>query len=89
MEEFELWRTKIFAYFHEAYRRVIRKEYYYDLKCIDSLRLSMATAWYMGAGIKPNTFGDYAKYEGERSKLEAWQLPSLKVGNVAEIPLKL
>ena len=58
IDEFELWRTKFFAYFHEAYRRVMRKEYYYALKCIDGLRLSMATAWYMEVGIQPNTFGD-------------------------------
>ncbi|SET96409.1 hypothetical protein SAMN05421676_11287 [Salinibacillus kushneri] len=51
----------------------MRKEYYYALNCIDKLRLSMSTAWYMNSGIQPNTFGDWAKYEGERSKLEDWQ----------------
>jgi hypothetical protein len=77
IEEIELWRTKFFAYFHEAYRRVMRKELYYALKCIDNLRLSMTTAWYVEAGIQPNTFGDWAKYEGERSNLEDWQLSLL------------
>ncbi|SEQ94551.1 hypothetical protein SAMN05216232_3755 [Virgibacillus subterraneus] len=72
-DEFELWRTKFFAHLHEAYRRVMRNEYYYALNCIDSLRLSMATAWYMNAGVQPNAFGDWAKYEGNRSKLENWQ----------------
>ncbi|MGP4108449.1 hypothetical protein [Virgibacillus sp. L01] len=71
--EFELWRTKSFAHLHEAYRRVMRNEYYYALNCIDNLRLSMATAWYMNAGVQPNAFGDWAKYEGNRSKLENWQ----------------
>jgi hypothetical protein len=72
-DEFELWRTKFFAYLHEAYRRVMRNEYYYALNCIDSLRLLMATAWYINAGVQPNAFGDWAKYEGERSNLEDWQ----------------
>ncbi|MDQ0257977.1 hypothetical protein J2S74_005440 [Evansella vedderi] len=72
-DEFELWRTKFFAYLHEAYRRVMRKEYYYALNCMDHLRLSMATAWYMDKGIQPNTFGDWAKYEGDRSELEDWK----------------
>lgn len=27
----------------------------------------------MDAGIQPNTFGDWAKYEGKRSELEDWQ----------------
>nr|WP_306798815.1 aminoglycoside 6-adenylyltransferase [Oceanobacillus saliphilus] len=73
VEEFEIWRTKFFAYLHEAYRRMMRKEYYYALNCIDKLRLSMSTAWYMNSGVQPNTFGDWAKYEGDRSELEDWQ----------------
>lgn len=76
-EEVEIWRTKFFAYFHEAYRRAMRKELFYALKCIDSLRLSMITAWYLELGIQPNTFGDWAKYEGERSNLADWQLSLL------------
>ncbi|WP_211342327.1 hypothetical protein [Aquisalibacillus elongatus] len=63
----------ILSYRDEAYRRAIRKEYYYALNCIDKLRLSISTAWYMDAGIQPNTFGDWAKYEGKRSELEDWQ----------------
>ncbi|MFC4559205.1 aminoglycoside 6-adenylyltransferase [Virgibacillus kekensis] len=77
-EEFELWRTKFFAHFHEAYRRAMRDEYYYALKCVDSLRLSMAAAWYMDSGVQPNSFGDWAGYEGERSKLSDRQLELLK-----------
>lgn len=68
--EFEAWRTKFFAYLHEAYRKVMTKEYYYALDCIDKLRLSMSTAWYMASGIQPNTFGDWSKYEGDRSQLK-------------------
>ncbi|WP_261129682.1 aminoglycoside 6-adenylyltransferase [Bacillus sp. Marseille-Q3570] len=71
--EFELWRTKFLPYLHEAYRRAMRKEYYYALNCIDGLRLSMCTAWHMKAEIQPNAFGDWAKYEGVRSKLTDWQ----------------
>lgn len=73
LDEFELWRTKFFAYLHEAYRRALREEYYYALDCIDKLRLSIVTAWYMESGIQPNSFGDWAKYEGNRSSLKDWQ----------------
>lgn len=31
-------------------------------------RLSLVTAWYMDAGIQPNTFEDWAKLEGSRSQ---------------------
>ncbi|WP_100011224.1 aminoglycoside 6-adenylyltransferase [Lentibacillus sediminis] len=78
LEEFELWRMKFFAYLHETYRRVRREEYYYALDCIDNLRLSMAMAWYMDKGLQPNAFGDWAKYEAERSGLEDWQQSMLK-----------
>lgn len=37
----------------------------------------MITAWYMEAAIQPNTFGDWAKLEGERSKLNDSQLSLL------------
>ncbi|PYZ93927.1 hypothetical protein CR194_09185 [Salipaludibacillus keqinensis] len=77
VQEVEIWRTKFFAYVHEAYRRVNRKELYYALNCLDDLRKSMVTAWYMEKGIQPNDFGDWAKYEGERSKLDRWQLSLL------------
>lgn len=72
-QELEMWRTKFFAYVHEAYRRVNRKEMFYALNCLDNLRLSMVTAWYMDKGLQPNSFGDWAKYEGERSELDSWQ----------------
>ncbi len=78
IDEIESWRAKFFAYLHEAYRRVMRKEYYYALQCIDKLRLSMAMGWYMDKGIQPNSFGDWAKYEGERSELENWQQALLR-----------
>ena len=78
VQEVEIWRTKFFAYVHEAYRRVMRKEIYYALHCLDNLRLSMITGWYMDAGFQPNTFGDWAKLEGSRSKLLEWQLNLLE-----------
>lgn len=77
VQEIEHWRTKFFAYLHEAYRRVMRNEIYYALHNIDNLRLSMITGWYMEAGIQPNAFGDWAKLEGDRSKLNERQLSLL------------
>ncbi len=76
-QDIEIWRNKFFAYFHEAYRRAMRNEAYYALHCLDNLRLLMTTAWYMEAGIQPNTFGDWSKLEGERSCLLDWQLSHL------------
>lgn len=78
VQDVEIWRTKFFAYVHEIYRRVMRKEIYYALHCLDNLRLSMVTGWYMDAGFQPNTFGDWAKLEGSRSKLMGWQLSLLE-----------
>jgi len=78
VDELEVWRSKFFAHLHEAYRRTLRKEYYYAFDCIDKLRLSMTTAWYMNSGLQPNTFGDWSKYEGDRSQLKEWQKSLLK-----------
>jgi len=78
VQEVEIWRSKFFAYVHETYRRVMRKEIYYALHCLDNLRQSMVTGWYMDEGFQPNTFGDWAKLEGSRSKLLQWQLNLLE-----------
>ena len=88
-KEIELWRTKFFAHLHEAYRRTMREEYYYALRSIDNLRLSMVTAWYMGVGVHPNTFGDWAKYEGERSELVDWQQMLLKSWACGRDPIEI
>ncbi|MFY3790403.1 aminoglycoside 6-adenylyltransferase [Ureibacillus sp. MALMAid1270] len=78
VEELEFWRTKFFAYVHEIYRRVMRNEIYYALRCLDNIRLSITTGWYMDAGLQPNTFGDWAKLEGNKSKLTEEQLNLLE-----------
>ncbi|AXF54744.1 hypothetical protein [Salicibibacter kimchii] len=78
IEDVEAWRTKYFSFIHEAYRRAARREYYYAMHCIDSLRLSIVAGWYMEMGIQPNSFGDWAKIEGERSPLKDWQLELLQ-----------
>lgn len=78
VQEVEIWRNKFFATVHEAYRRMMRKEIYYALHFLDNLRLSMVAAWFMDAGIQPNTFGDWAKLEGNRSKLLDSQLKLLE-----------
>ena len=88
-QEFEIWRTKFFAYVHEVYRRVMRKELYYALNCLDGLRLSMVTGWYMAAGIQPNGFGDWAKLEGSRSELSNIQLGLLKQWHSSQDPIEI
>ncbi|WP_430787326.1 hypothetical protein VBD025_16155 [Virgibacillus flavescens] len=89
LAEFELWRTKFFAYLHEAYRRTRRGEYYYALNCVDSMRLSMCTAWCMEAGVQPNAFGDWAKYEGARSGFEPWQKSLLEDWECVRDPVEI
>ncbi|SEO87122.1 hypothetical protein SAMN04488134_11517 [Amphibacillus marinus] len=76
-DKFEMWRSKFFAYLHEGYRRLKRKENYYALQCLDRMRLLMVAGWYMDAGIEPNSPTDWAKLEGERSQLLDWQLELL------------
>ncbi|TSB45408.1 hypothetical protein FN960_16760 [Alkalicoccobacillus porphyridii] len=78
LQEVEIWRTKVFAYLHEIYRRIMRNELYYALRCLDDLRLSLVTAWHMELGYPPNSFGDWTKVEGERSHLYDWQLKLLE-----------
>lgn len=75
---FETWRSKFFAYLHETYRRTMRGEIYYALQNLDLMRWSIVTGWYMEKGFLPNDYGCWSKYEGERSKLEGWQLTLLK-----------
>src|SRR5690606_35671372 len=89
IEEVEIWRTKFFAYAHEVYRRVMRNELYYALHCLDNMRLSMVTAWYMDAGIQPNSFGDGAKLEGNRSKLSELQLLLLEKWDSSRDPTQI
>ncbi|MDN7240811.1 hypothetical protein QWY14_03370 [Planococcus sp. N028] len=72
-EEVAIWRNKFLANLHESYRRAMRGEVYYALKSLDSLRLSMASGWYMAQGIQPNGYGYWTHYEGEKSRLTAEQ----------------
>jgi hypothetical protein len=76
--EVDTWRNKFFAFAHETYRSLKRNELYSALNYLDALRLSMAAAWYMEESIQPNTFGDWSKLEGNRSKLTQSQLALLK-----------
>lgn len=78
LNEVDIWRNKFFAFVHETYRSLMRKELYSALHYLDALRISMASAWYMEASIQPNTFGDWSKIEGDRSKLTDSQLILLK-----------
>lgn len=77
-EEIELWRLKFFAYLHEVYRRVRRKEYFYALRAVDYLRWSVVTGWNMEAGRISNSPVDWSRLEGERSNLATWQLELLE-----------
>ncbi|MCF6136665.1 aminoglycoside 6-adenylyltransferase [Pseudalkalibacillus berkeleyi] len=70
VEEFNQWRGKLFAYFHEAYRRIMREEWLYAQNMFLGLKWLIASGWYMQKGIQPNSFGDWSKVEGARSPLD-------------------
>ncbi len=83
IQEFEAWKGKLFAYFHEAYRRINRVEWSYAQTMILGLKWLIAAGWYMEKCIQPNAFGDWSKMEGSRSPLkreqkellQSWSLP--------------
>ncbi|MFK3936231.1 hypothetical protein ACI2JA_01805 [Alkalihalobacillus sp. NPDC078783] len=77
VEEVMVLQTKFLAHSHEVYRRARRGEWNYALSCLNQLRMIVVTAWYMDKGEQPNTLGDWAKYEGERSLLDQRQLEVL------------
>jgi len=82
MEEVELWRGKIFAYIHEAYRSLMRDEIYDAIYNLDKFRWMMARGWYMEKGIRvDSSWGVWSKLEGKRSDLEDWQLSMLYAWN--------
>jgi predicted nucleotidyltransferase len=77
VDEYERWRGKVFAYMHEAYRRVMREEMSYALKQITGLSWFIVQGWHMEKGRFPNLWADWSKVEGPRSCLEEWQLSLL------------
>ncbi|UOQ48576.1 nucleotidyltransferase domain-containing protein [Gracilibacillus caseinilyticus] len=76
--EVEFWREKIFAFFHETYRAVMRNESYYALANLDKIRWLIVSGWYMEAGYRVDSlYGNWSKLEGGRSNLKEWQLSLL------------
>lgn len=69
MDELVKWQTKFLAYYHEVYRRAQRNESYYTLDCVDKMRQLVVMGWCYQDGHLPNSFGDWSKYQGVRSKL--------------------
>ena len=86
MEDMEAWSSKFLAYIHEAYRSLMRGEYYSALHYVDGLRHSVAMGWYMAAGYQPNAMGDWSKVEGDRSKLTDSQKSLLGQWNAGAVP---
>ena len=86
MEELEAWGSKFLAYIHEAYRSLMRGEYYSALHYVEGLRHSVAMGWYMAAGYQPNAMGDWSKVEGNRSKLTDSQKFLLGQWNATAVP---
>lgn len=79
IEEVEVWRGKVLAYIHEAYRAVMRGEVYYALSNLDMIRWLIAAGWYMEMEVHlDSAYGVWSKIEGERSKLKPWQLSLLE-----------
>ncbi|WP_438449222.1 nucleotidyltransferase domain-containing protein [Gorillibacterium sp. sgz5001074] len=72
------WRGKVFAYMHEIYRRVLRREYYYALTNLNNLRHFIVQGWDLETDRLPNEAWDWSKIEGERTHLMPWQLTMLE-----------
>lgn len=79
VNEVEFWRGKVFAFYHETYRAVMRNEIYYALANLDRIRWLVATGWYMEMEERvDSSYGIWSKLEGERSHLKNWQLSLLE-----------
>lgn len=72
-KEFDMYISKYFAFLHESYRRLKRKEYHYAHSCLLKIKNILVSMWYIEIGEQPNTLGDWAKYEGKKSKLSIRQ----------------
>ncbi|WP_083318271.1 nucleotidyltransferase domain-containing protein [Floricoccus tropicus] len=77
-EELTFILNKYVAYMHELYRRTIRKEYNYAEYCTLMMKNSLVSLWLIEKGEIANSFGDWSKYEGNRSKLDSYQKRFLK-----------
>ncbi|WP_245780852.1 aminoglycoside 6-adenylyltransferase [Gracilibacillus orientalis] len=79
MDEVEIWRGKVFAFYHETYRAVMRRENYYALANLDKVRWLIVSGWYMEMGQRiDGPYGIWTKLEGKRSHLKEWQLSLLE-----------
>lgn len=78
-DDVKFWRGKVLAFYHETYRAVMRKEYYYALSNLDKVRWLMALGWYMEMDEHlDSSYAVWSKIEGERSKLSPMQLALLE-----------
>lgn len=78
-EEVQFWRGKLFAFIHETYRAVMRDEIYYALSNLDMVRWLIVSGWYMEKEQHLDSpYGVWSKIEGQRSKLQPWQLSLLE-----------
>ena len=78
-EEVVFWRGKLLAFIHETYRAVMREEIYYAIANLDRVRWLVVSGWYMEMEQHlDSSYGVWSKIEGERSKLNHWQLSLLE-----------
>jgi hypothetical protein len=78
-DEVEFWRGKLLAFIHETYRAVMREEIYYALSNLDRVRWLVVSGWYMEKELHLDSpYGVWSKIEGERSRLDHWQLSLLE-----------
>lgn len=77
VDEYEQWRTKVWAYMHEIYRKGMRGEISYALKMFTGLTGYIVQGWNMEAGRFPSLWSDWSRVEGPRSPLAEWQLALL------------
>lgn len=70
-DQLEAYLSKYYAYLHEWVRRTKRGEKTYALHCLLGMRHILASLSYLNQSIVPNSLGDWSKYEGDKSQLDA------------------
>ncbi len=76
-EDWYFFCTKFLAHLHETYRKLLQDQYLYAISCIEKMSWIIVSGWYLIAGKQPNSYGDWSKYEGDRSALQPEQLKKL------------
>ncbi|MEW4353680.1 nucleotidyltransferase domain-containing protein [Streptococcus pneumoniae] len=70
-DQLDEYLSKYYAYLHEWVRRTKRAEKTYALHCLLGMRHILVSLSYLNQSLLPNSLGDWSKYEGQKSHLDA------------------